>query len=142
VIVPLQRAGEAITYWSTDRYVPMPSQTYLATRDFIARNPDTVMAFLRAMKSAVDDILDRPLRAIYERAAKDFDIPGIRDVDALIAVTEAGRKLILAKGRENVLRNIPALWQTGVDELREGGIISGRDAAGFYTNQFVDRLRG
>ena len=138
VIVPLERMGEKITYWSTDRYAPMPCQGYMALRENAAKRSGATVAFPRAVKRSADEILDRPLKPVYERAAKEFEIPGIRDLDTIVAVTQTWRQLLLSQGRENLLRNVPALWTSGLDLLSSAGIISIKDPSAFYTDAYID----
>ena len=78
------------------------------------------------------------MRPIFERAAKDFEIPGLRDVDALVAVEKVtADRLWLSEGRENLLRNVPKLWKSGVDALRTNNIGDPGEPETLYTNQFV-----
>ena len=96
---------------------------------------------MRAMKSSVEELLTKPLAPIYERAAKDFEIPGIRDIEAISAVqTIAMEKLWLSEGRENLLRNVPRLWESGVGALNAAGITSIPSAESVYTNRYVDAV--
>ncbi len=141
VVVTLRRMNEAIEVWSTDRYAPMPSQGYVTTQAIIDQKPEMMTRFMRAMKNSVDEIMTQPLKPIIERAAKDFDIPGLKDMDTLIAVNETSRKeLWLSEGPENLLRNVPKLWTAGVEALRSGGVADVKNAESLYTNRFVDAV--
>jgi ABC-type nitrate/sulfonate/bicarbonate transport system substrate-binding protein len=140
VIIPLEKAGEKITYWSTDRYAPIPNQGYVTTRGFIDERPETVMRFLRAIRGSVEEILNKPLKPIFERAARDFDIPGIRDLDTLVAITDTWHQLVLSQGKENFLRNVPDLWHKGAEELRAAHILDVKNVDSLYTNDFIDRV--
>lgn len=137
--IPLEKAGEQISYFSTDKYSPMPNEGFLTTAGFLQKNPDAAVAFLKAVKASVDEILTQPHRPIFERAAKEFDIQGIRDMDNLLAVSKNWPHLLLAQGRENLLRNVPALWKIGVDELVSVGFLEPADPTMFYTNEFIDK---
>jgi NitT/TauT family transport system substrate-binding protein len=139
VVVTLERLGEPIASWSMDTYAPMPGQVYMATRDTVAARPDLVLRFVRAMKASVDEIMSQPLAAIFERAAKDYDIPGLKDVAAAVAVEQASiERLWLSQGKENLMRNVPALWQSGVDALHGIGLVAMTDAGPLFTNKFID----
>ncbi|MCX7322926.1 MAG: ABC transporter substrate-binding protein [Hyphomicrobiales bacterium] len=141
IIVPvvLQRNKEQIEVWSTDRYAPMPSQCYLTTREMIEKRPETVVRFLRAMRDSMNEMLTQPNPPIFERAARDFDIPGIRDLDTVVAVSDASKEqLWLARGRENLLRNLPDLWATGLTALRETGLANPPNPDQVWTNRFID----
>ena len=47
-------------------------------------------------------------------------------------------ELWLSSGRENLLRNVPALWQSARDNLLEAGLADIPDVTKLYTNRFVD----
>jgi NitT/TauT family transport system substrate-binding protein len=139
VVVALERMKESVEVWSTDRYAPMPGQCYATSRDYADKNPDLLRRAMKAMQASANEILTKPLKPIFERAAKDFEIPGIKDVDALADVEKVtADKLWLSEGRENLLRNVPALWKSGADALRANGIADVADPATLYTNRFFD----
>ena len=141
IAVTLRRMGEPLEYLSLDTVQPAEGLSIFCTRDTAAKQPELVLGVLRAFKGSVEEILARPLEPIFERAAKDFDIPRIKDIDSLVAVQqEVSKNQWLAEGRENLFRNVPRLWQSGVDGLRSIGIADVKDATTLYTNTFVDRL--
>lgn len=139
VVAALERAGEKIESWSTDKYVPMPGQCYVTTRDEVDHHPDRALRFLRAMKASVNELMTQPLPPLFERAAKDFEIPGIRNVDHLVGSIEAARGLWLAQGRNNLLRNVPALWEAGAKALDGAGLAKLPDPHVLYTNAIIDK---
>ncbi|MCA3245708.1 MAG: ABC transporter substrate-binding protein [Azospirillum sp.] len=143
-IVALRRANEPIEIWSTDRYAPMPSQCYVTTRDTIERRPQTVVRFLRAMKASMDEMLAGNSRAVFERAGREYEIPGIRDLDFVVEVAQTSqRELWLSRGRENLLRNVPELWESGFRALKAAGLADPPDPSALWTNRFVEEaLRG
>lgn len=141
IVVPvvLRRQNEQIEAWSTDKYAPMPSQCYITTREVIERRPETVVRFLRAMRDSMNEMLTQPNRPIFERASRQFDIPGIRDLDTVVAVSDTSKsQLWLARGRENLLRNVPELWQAGFTALRETGLANPANPDQLWTNRFVE----
>ncbi len=141
IIVPvvLRRQNEPIVAWSTDKYAPMPSQCYVTTREIAERRPETVVRFLRAMRDSMNEMLTQPNRPIFERASRDFEIPGIRDLDTVVAVSDASKaQLWLARGRENLLRNVPELWASAFEALSGASMPVPRDPAAAWTNRFVD----
>jgi ABC-type nitrate/sulfonate/bicarbonate transport system substrate-binding protein len=142
VVVTLQQMKEPIEVWSTDRYAPMPSQCYVTTQSLIDTKPETVQRMTRALKASVDEMMTRPMREVFQRAAKDFDIPGIRDLDTLIAVSDAARdRLWLSEGRENLMRNVPRLWTEGAEALRASGVADIKNVEALYTNRFIDAAK-
>lgn len=139
VVITLERTGVPIVYWSMDKYAPMPGQIYMADRDTLTSKPELAVRFLRAMRASVDEIMTKPLGPIFERAAKDFEIPGLKNVDIPVAVEQASiNQLWLTQGKQNLMRNVPALWQSGVDALHAIGLLPATDAKPFYTNKFID----
>ncbi len=139
VVVALQRMKEEVEIWSTDRYAPMPGQCYISSRDMIKAKPEVFTKALRAMRASAQEIMTQPLAPIFERAAKDYEIPNIRNINELVEVEKAtADRLWLSEGRENLLRNVPKLWKSGVDALRENRIADPGEPESLYTNQFVD----
>jgi hypothetical protein len=91
------------------------------------------------MRASAQEIMTQPLAPIFERAAKDYEIPNIRNINELVEVEKAtADRLWLSEGRENLLRNVPHLWKSGVDALRDNKIADPGDPVSLYTNQFVD----
>jgi ABC-type nitrate/sulfonate/bicarbonate transport system substrate-binding protein len=144
VVVTLERAGENIVYWDTARYVDMPGQVYMTTAEVMATKPDLVVRCLKALKASVDELMTQPTAPIFERAAKDFDIPGLADMASQVAYLKlAIATQWLARGRENLLINLPKVWESGVAALRDAGIADVKDPASLYTNRFIDEaLKG
>ena len=140
VVAALERAHEKIVSWSTDKYVPMPGQCYVTTRDEVEHHADRSLRFLRAMKASVNELLTQPPKPIYERAARDFEIPGIRNVDQLVESVERARSLWLAEGKNNLLRNVPALWASGAEALTAAGLANLPHPKVLYTNTLIDKV--
>lgn len=139
----LLRQNAPVEWFSTDKYAPMPSQSYFTTREVIQKDPGQVLAFVRALKASVDEIIRGPIDPLIVRASKDFEIPGIRDRAALVHTIEEDIPLWLSEGRENLLRNVPALWRSAKENLAQAGLARIEDETTLYTNEFVDRaIRG
>ncbi|HUB95220.1 MAG TPA: ABC transporter substrate-binding protein [Stellaceae bacterium] len=137
----LERMGEKIVLLDIDKVIPAPGALYYTTRDMVAKKPDMVQRTLKALKASVDELIAGPDGPIFQRAAKDFDIPRIKDLDTLVALEEAyAQQIWLAEGKETLLHNVPSLWASGVAGMREAGIIDATDPTAFYTNRFVDGL--
>lgn len=139
VVAALERAHEKIESWSTDRYVPMPGQCYVTTREEATQQAERAVRFLRAMRASVTELLTQEPRPIFERAAKDFEIAGIRNIEALVGSIEEARGLWLAQGRDNLLRNVPALWDAGAMALNDAGLARLPAPHDLYTNTLIDR---
>ena len=135
----LQAQKQPVLAWSTDRYAPMPSQSYFTTQSVIDKQPDTVLAFVKAMKASADEMVAGPLDPILDRCAAQFDIPGVRDRAGSLLTVKGDIDLWLSQGRDNLLRNVPALWQSAADNLRDAGLADIPDVTKLYTNRFVDQ---
>lgn len=146
IVVPvvLRRQNEPIELWSTDRYAPMPSQCYVTTRDMVEKRPETVVRFLRGIRDSMNEMLSGPNEPIFHRASKDFEIPGIRDLATVVAVSdESKQKLWLSRGRENLLRNMPDLWASGITLLKDAGLATIAEPDRLWTNRFIEEaLKG
>ncbi len=138
VVEVLEQQKAPILAWSTDRYAKMPSQCYFTTQAIIDAQPVMVLGFVRAMKASVEEMLRGPLEPILDRAAAKFDIPGIRDKPGLTRTVRGNMELWLSEGRDNLMRNIPALWTSARDNLAEASIANIADITRLYTNSFVD----
>ena len=138
VLEVLQGQKAPVHAWSTDRYARMPGQSYFTTQGIIDAQPGMVQAFVTALRASAEEMLRGPLEPILDRAAAQFEIPGIRDKAALIRTVRGDIDLWLSEGRANLLRNIPELWQSGRDSLAEAGLADIPDVTKLYTNRFVD----
>ena len=139
VVVALKTANQPIDNWPTDRYAPMPSQIYVTTRDFAAKNADATVRFLKALKASCDDMIKGDIAAILDRAGKDFEIPGIKKHDEQVALVKfAMDGPWMSEGKQNFLRNVPELWAKAGDEIRKAGIASVPDVSLLYTNKYID----
>jgi len=139
VIHALEKMKEDVVSWSTDKYAPMPGQCYVTSREIAEAKPDLLARAMKAMRASCEEIMTQPLKPIYERASKDFEIPGIRNIDTIVEMQKISvDKLWLSEGRENLLRNVPKLWQNGVDEFKNNKLGDPGAAEGLYTNRFVD----
>lgn len=134
----LRGQSAPVLAWSTDRYAKMPSQSYFTTKALVDRQPDVAMGFVRAMKASADEMVRGPLEPILDRAAGQFEIPGIRDKAALVRTVQGNIQLMLSEGPENLLRNVPALWRSARENLAEAGLSTIADETTVYTNRFVD----
>jgi NitT/TauT family transport system substrate-binding protein len=139
--ITIQRLGEKVEYLDIDTIIPAPGLLHFCTRETAETKPDLVLRMLRAIRGSVLELIAEPLAPIFRRAAKDFEIPRINDIDTLVAVQqEVTKHQWLVDGKENLLRNQPRLWQSAVDGLRAIGVADVKDPATLYTNKFVDQV--
>lgn len=143
VVVALRRAGEDFVAMSTDEIAPMPSQVYVATPELVEREPDLVLRFLRALDASARDFLGgRDVGAMVDAMAARFEMPGLRDREALLATNRAAVELWLGQGRDNLLRNVPALWRAGAEAIERAGLARIARVEDFYRDDLLDRARG
>jgi ABC-type nitrate/sulfonate/bicarbonate transport system substrate-binding protein len=141
VVFELKRQNAPIEAWGVDRYAPSPGQVYWTHRDLVATRADYVQRVMRGLKASIDEIVAGPVVAIIERAAKDFDNPGMKDPQRLADLQQAMvQNFWLAEGKQNLLRNIPLRYKEAADAMREVGIADIKDPDSYYTNQFIDAL--
>jgi ABC-type nitrate/sulfonate/bicarbonate transport system substrate-binding protein len=141
VLFELRRQNVPVEAWGVDRYAPSPGQVYWTHRDLVANRPDYVRRVMRGLKASVDEIVAGPVQPIIERAAKDFDNPGMKDPQRLADLMQSViEQFWLGEGRANLLRNMPARYKAGADALRDVGIADIKDPDSFYTNRFLDNV--
>ena len=138
VVATLRAQKEDIEVFSTDKYAPMPSQVWVTLQQTIEREPDTVLRFCKAMRGSVTQLVNESFGPILDRVAKDFEIPGIRNRDGVVQTFTAMKELWLSQGRENLMRNVPKLWQQGADALARANIARVKNVQALYTNRFID----
>jgi len=138
VAIALREAKEPFEYFTSDRYAPMPSQVYATTRDVAEKDPELVVRFLKGLKASVDDLLTLDYNVILDRISRDFEVPGIRNRAPLIAIAREAKDLWFSEGRENLMRNVPALWDKGAAAINRSGLFRVDDINRLYTNRFID----
>jgi NitT/TauT family transport system substrate-binding protein len=138
VAIALREAKEPFESFNTDQYAPMPSQVYATTREVAEKEPQLVVRFLKALKASVDDLLTQDFNLVLDRISKDFEVPGIRNRAPMIAIASASKELWFTEGRENLMRNVPSLWDKGAAAINRSGLFKVDDINRLYTNRFID----
>lgn len=140
VVVDLRTSNAPVEVWSTDRYAPMPSQGYVTTREKLEANPDLFVRILKGLHGSVTELMTEPTGPIFARAARDFEIPGYDQVERLSAiVSTTAEELWLSEGPENLMRNVPALWEAGLETLSNAGMVTRTDATSYWSNDEIDQ---
>ncbi len=122
----------------------LPGQVYVASPQALAANEDLYVRFLRAVHASASAILDaKDLEPIVRTIGKSYEISGLDDMPTAIADLSQNAKTWVAKGRENLLRNVPEQWAGAVKIMSESGMIkSASDATTLYTNAVWDKAVG
>ena len=77
-LVALKGTGAPVEAFSTDDVAPVPGQVYIATRDAVARDAETIVHYLRGVKHAIDAMLaDTAMDHTLDLLA-NFDIAALR----------------------------------------------------------------
>ncbi len=139
--VRLKAAGEDIHLWNTDDFAKMPGQIYATKQETIDNDPESVTQFLTAVNASVNELFaNKDTAFLLDRMLGEFDILGARDKEFTKKAMREEETLFLSEGADNVLRNIPARWQSITDGLVKAGLVGPTDAESNYTNAFIDKV--
>ena len=119
----------------------MPGQVYVARPDQIEADPDKFVAFLRATHRSASEIASAAdLAPILTKIGEKHDVTGLDDLDLAAKDLRANADNWIAKGPENLLRNVPEVWGRATAILAESGLIDRKvPAEELYTNDLLDR---
>lgn len=119
----------------------MPGQVYVARPDDIAANPDKYVAFLKAThKAALEIGTTEDVGPILEIIGSKHEVNGLGNIDTAKIDLATNAANWMAKGPENLLRNIPEVWENAISTLNAAGMIqSAPDATTLYTNALLDK---
>jgi NitT/TauT family transport system substrate-binding protein len=120
----------------------MPGQVYVAHPEMIAAHPEKFIAFLRATHKAASEIAALPqdqLDPILQAIGGKFDVSGLDDVETARSDLYTNARNWVARGDDNLLRNVPEVWASAVDMLFEAGMITKQvDPTTLYTNALLE----
>jgi ABC-type nitrate/sulfonate/bicarbonate transport system substrate-binding protein len=138
----LMHAKEPLEILDVDAVVPAPGRVFHATRETLDKRPELTLKVLRAIRASMQEMMANPIGPILERAMKDFEIPGVKDVAAAAAQAKDGITANwFADGKpDTLLRNLPERWQSGCDALRSVRFADVKDPGALYTNGFLDKI--
>ena len=92
-----------------------------------------------ALEIAQSDDLEPILKAIGDA----HSVRGLDDVEVAKLDLATNAQNWVAKGEENLLRNIPEVWENAVNLLSSAGMIEGNpDPKSLYTNAALDKAIG
>jgi len=119
----------------------MPGQVYVARPDEIAEDPQKFVAFLRATHRAVKEIVTaQDLMPILETIGKAYEVTGLSNPETAQKDLRANADNWASKGQENLLRNVPEVWEGAVELLLEAGLINEKvPAEDLYNNDLLDQ---
>lgn len=134
----LKRAGEPIEVWSATDSSAMPGGVILMTKSFTEKNPETALKFVKGMRNSALECLSADPAMILDRITKKYEIVANADRDFRIEAIKAYNGLTVFAGKENVMRNVPSIWENGAKLVAEANIAKVADVKALYTNKFVD----
>ncbi len=141
----LQRARAAsadIVAFNTQKYMPLPGQIYIATNDVIAAREADLVAFIKGVKEAIDDVVaDKTLDHTFA-VLEQFNVEGLDDRKTAATILRANQDLWFSAGPENVLRNVPENWSRGVALAAKAGFGQFVPNDQLFTNAIVDKALG
>lgn len=123
----------------------MPGQVYVARPDQVEANPEKFVAFLKATHKAALEIVEADdLAPILKTIGDKYEVSGLSDMETAAKDLRANSENWAAKGKENILRNVPSIWEAAVTTLAENKMIDKTvPAPDLYTNALLDQaLKG
>jgi ABC-type nitrate/sulfonate/bicarbonate transport system substrate-binding protein len=141
-VVKLRSAGQPIVAWNTDKFAPVPGQVYAVHNDVIKNDPATVMAFLRAVNNSMNALFAADDLMPVLQSMRMFKVRDLKDLKVAELALRAEMELYAAEGKENILRNVPSRWQGAMDRMAKVGLVKAGDASKYYTNEFIDKVKG
>ena len=120
---------------------PLLGTNLVTQTGFLDENRDVVVRYMRALHAVKTALIDEEQRRELIPCVADggWDLPQLEDADAAFNIIGSTATTWLEEGEENLLRNVPELWEEGVAELIEQGLVpEGTEATDLYTNDVLD----
>ncbi|SEB44536.1 ABC-type nitrate/sulfonate/bicarbonate transport system, substrate-binding protein [Nitratireductor aquibiodomus] len=119
----------------------MPGQVYVARPDEIAENPNKFISFLRATHRAAAEIVDaEDLTPILAKIGEKHDVTGLNNTETAQKDLHTNAQNWASRGKENILRNVPEVWERAVGLLADAKLIDKAvPASELYTNNLLDQ---
>jgi ABC-type nitrate/sulfonate/bicarbonate transport system substrate-binding protein len=119
---------------------PLLGTNLVTTRQFMDERRAEIVAYLKGLHAAMLAINDEArLEALIPVTREDWDLPQLDDVETAKPVIASVASRWFEDGEENLLRNIPERWETGIAELIDLGVVpAGTEATDLYTNELLD----
>jgi ABC-type nitrate/sulfonate/bicarbonate transport system substrate-binding protein len=134
----LQMNNEPVEVWSTSKYAPLPGGVIVTTEKFASENRETVVKFVRAMRNSALEIISADPAEILDRVTAKFEITANEDRNFRLEAIKKYNELTLEQGNENVMRNVPTVFEAAAKLVSAAGIAKIDDVSGLYSNAFVD----
>ena len=102
---------------------PLLGTNLVTQTSFLEENRDVVVRYLRALHAAKLALIDEEQRRELIPCVADggWDLPQLDDPEAAFNIIGSTATTWFEEGEENLLRNVPELWEEGVAELDRAG---------------------
>lgn len=119
----------------------LPSQVYVVREQDLAKNEEMLVKFLGGVHRAASEMLDaKDLKPMIAAIGAKFELVDIAQPELAALDLRLYLDGLVAKGRENLLRNVPAAWDAAAKTLAESRVIDKKVEGGtLYTNKLRDK---
>jgi len=137
----LQQQRDDVVVFNPGEFMAAGAQFYMVSNDGLVEHADVIRRYLAGIYAALefmidDEGFDRTLETLRQR----YSFATLQDTAIAKASLAEYVGIWTAEGRDNILLTDGEVWQRGYDELVQAGLAeSGRDAAAWFTNEFVPR---
>lgn len=119
---------------------PLLGTCLVTTRTFLEERRDLLVSYLRGLHETMQAILDEDrLAELIPKVRADWDLPQLDDPATATPVIAAISSAWTAAGEDNLLRNVPERWATGIEGFKKMKIAKPEaQPTDFYTNDLLD----
>lgn len=134
--IQLQRAGYTVNVIDVADYANLVSNGIVTNEDTIAKRPELITGFVRALAHGVADAIANPDAAF--KICKKY-VTGLDAADVAATQRDVLNASIEMWKTDKIGESNPANWQTTVDVLKQMGLLTTDvDMSKIFTNQFVE----
>ena len=112
-------ANLAMHAMSLDPYMDVPGQVYFTTNEMLETDPDVCLAYMRAVKKAVQVIQADETGAASIEAMMPFAFPELDTPEAATLTLQAEKELWVARGDEGIGKIYPEAFAKGCAGYQE-----------------------
>jgi ABC-type nitrate/sulfonate/bicarbonate transport system substrate-binding protein len=145
-VAAIRAAGEEPHVDTLPDVNPLLGTNLVTTTAAMEEHHDTIVAYIKALHETMlglNDETQRPELIAAVVADDQWDLPQLQDPATADRIVQSVAAPWFAEGEENLLRNVPENWASGVAELAEQGIVpAGTDPTTLYTNDLLDEASG
>lgn len=141
VYAPLNDQGAPMYAMSLDPFMDIPGQVYFTTNEMLESDPDTCLAYMRAIREAVlfveaDETGDKTIEAMMPFAFPELDTP-----EAAKLTLQAEKALWVARGEEGIGKIYPEAFEKGWAQMVAADLAAeGMAPSVAYTTAISDQL--